>query len=96
MAALTAIGTAIGLTGTAATIGGTAIAAGAVGGAYALGQSQKSSSAPSAPKVSTDTGTLTPDEAKTKATKRLFRAGIVATSPTGIGDDEPLASARLR
>jgi len=84
--------------GTSTVVGMTllGVAAGA-GTAMAMSSSRKSS-APSAPAIAApDTGALAPDEVKEAASKRLFRAGIIATSPTGVGDNnEPLASARLR
>ncbi len=43
-----------------------------------------------------DTGRVTEEEVKHVAAKRLFRAGIIATSPTGLGVGETTAAGRLR
>jgi hypothetical protein len=61
-------------------------------------------SKPSAPKIEipepTDTGKVTENEAKEVSRKRLYRLGLIGTSPTGLTglglSNEPLASARLR
>jgi hypothetical protein len=39
---------------------------------------------------------MAPDEVKDKAKKRLFRAGIISTTPTGLGGYETLATTRLK
>jgi len=74
-----------------------AVASAAVGVASAAGAFGK----PGAPKMEMpkpeDTGKVSEEEAKDVARKRLFRAGIFATSPTGLGGgSEPTATARLR
>lgn len=73
-------------------------ASAAVSAASAAGAFDKDKKAP---KVETpepeDTGKVTEEEAKDVARKRLFRSGIFATSPTGLGgNDEPRATARLK
>lgn len=66
----------------------------ALGAASSLLAPKPSSS--DVPGVSADTGAVTDDEAKKLAAKRLFRSGIISTSPTGIGGSETIASTRLR
>ncbi|MCK9324141.1 MAG: hypothetical protein M0P69_01455 [Bacteroidales bacterium] len=82
---------------TAAIIGATVIGAGlgvraAASGAF--GRKKKDSS--SAPKMDMGTGALSEGEAQTAAKKRLFRAGVIATSPTGLGSGETLGTTKLR
>lgn len=105
MAVFTSIGTTLGFAAGAKAFTAGVVTVAAAGGAIAAGakavgdMTSKKSSAPSAPSAPSakDTGALAPDEVKKAASKRLFRAGIIATSPTGVGDNnEPLASARLR
>lgn len=83
---------------TAAVIGATVIGAGlSLSAAVASGAfSRKKSGSPSAPSIDKRTGALTEDEARAAAKKRVFRAGIIATSPTGLGGDESLATTKLR
>lgn len=83
---------------TAAVIGATVIGAGiGVGAAAASGAfSRKKSYSSSAPGIDMGTGALTEGEAQAAARKRLFRAGVIATSPTGLGGDESLATTKLR
>jgi hypothetical protein len=74
-----------------------AVASAAVGVASAAGAFGK----PGVPKMEMskpeDTGKVSEEEAKDVARKQLFRAGIFATSPTGLGGgSEPTATARLR
>ena len=65
-----------------------------VGGtAMALASKPKT---PSFPGELPGTGALTEDETKKAASKRLFRAGLISTSPTGLGSKETLATTRLQ
>jgi hypothetical protein len=78
-----------------------AVASAAVGVASAAGAFGKPGAPKGAPKMEMpkpeDTGKVSEEEAKDVARKRLFRAGIFATSPTGLGGgSEPTATARLR
>lgn len=83
---------------TAAVIGATVIGAGigvgAAAASGAFGSKKKDSS--SAPKMDMGTGALSEGEAQTAAKKRLFRAGVIATSPTGLGSGETLGTTKLR
>jgi len=98
MPLFTAIGTALGASAATAFsvgVGATAVAAGAGVAAYGAAGGFDSKSGDSRVQVSTDTGTLTDEEAMTDARKRAYRSGILFTSPTGTGSNPETASARL-
>lgn len=97
MPVFTAIGTAIGLSGVAATAAGVGIAAGVGTAVYSAGQgagAQDGDFNLNVPDVGT--GALTEAEAQTAAKKRAYRSGVLFTSPTGLDDSPDTASAKLK
>lgn len=100
MPVFTSIGTALGATAATAFsvgVGATAVAAGVGYAAYSAGQSGASKGASSVDsRVSTATGALSEDEAQSAAKKRLFRSGVLFTSPTGLDSNPKTSSAKLR
>lgn len=103
MPLFTSIGLGVGATAATAFavgVGATAIAAGVGVAAFSAGGgfSDSGGDAPAAvdSRVSSDTGALTEGEAQTAAKKRLFRSGVLFTSPTGLDSDTRTSSAKLR
>ena len=73
-----------------------AIAAIAGGTTAAIMANQPDTKFPDTPASAQETGKLTEDEAGVTAKKRLYRSGVMFTSPTGLGGQETLASGRLK
>ena len=85
--------------GTAFTVGvgATALAVGAGVGAYALGAGFKSGdTVDSRIEAATGTGILTAEEARSAATKKAYRSGVLHTSPTGLYKETPASSVKLK
>ena len=101
MPVFTSVGLAIGATAaTAAAVGfgatALAIGVGVAGFAMAGGFSSNDESVDSRIQASTDTGKISEEDAQAAAKKRLFRSGVLFTSPTGLDSDATTASAKLR
>jgi len=97
MPVFTAIGLALGVSAAWAAAAGVAATAlvGAAGYAAAGGFSDDTP-APVDSRVSAATGELTEAEAQTQAKKRLYRSGVLFTSPTGLDETGKTSSAKLR
>ena len=107
MPVFTSLGLALGATSATALsvgLGATALAGGIGYGAYSLGKSSGAASAPARTVIDVpdtridteDTGEITVEEAQTAAKKRLYRSGILFTSPTGLEEAGRTSSAKLR
>jgi len=75
----------MGLETLALVLGGLTLGAGGAFGAKAIADNNNRSNRSSQPQqTQNDIGNLTEDEASASASKKLFRQGIFATSPTGL------------
>lgn len=73
-----------------------AIMAIAGGTTAAVMANQQDNKFPDTPASVQETGKITEEEAGVTAKKRLYRSGVMFTSPTGLGGQETLASGRLK
>ena len=107
MPVFTSIGLALGATSATALsvgLGATALAGGVGYATYSAGKAKGAASAPAASPIDLpdtridieDTGEITEEEAQTAAKKRLYRSGILFTSPLGLGEGTETSSAKLR
>ena len=107
MPVFTSLGLALGATSATALsvgLGATALAGGIGYGAYSIGKATKAAETSQASVIDVpdtrideeDTGELTEEEAQTAAKKRLYRSGILFTSPTGLEEVGKTSSAKLR
>ncbi len=95
MAVFTAIGTAIGASAATAFtvgVGATALAAGVGMAASSMGAAGQDGRIES----SVGTGALSDDEISSAAKKRMFRSGVMFTSPTGLDNQPRTSSAKLK
>lgn len=104
MPVFTSIGLALGAGAAAAFgvgVGATALAVGVGAAAYGAaggfdGGDEGSAPAPVDSRISEATGEITEAEAQTAAKKRAYRSGVLFTSPTGLNQESPTSSSKLR